>query len=260
MPTVRKTRSGTFELRITHRTLKRPYYSTHDTAEAANDYGARLVALLDQGIVPPELQARPARARRTPLASVLGEYLAEAPIAPTDRPLVVMLRGAVAGAVEDVTVAWVDLWIRAMKRDQHLAPGTIRKRVESLARAIDWWNLRQHPVDALPANPLRLLRRGYSSYAAGDAAEPRVDARRDRRLLEGETEAIELAILGAQRADRQRPLAMPHREAVLLLWRVLVNTGCACARPTGCAGATFGSICAHCTSPTARPGLPETCR
>lgn len=224
MSTVRQTKSGSFELRITHRALNKPYYSTHDTEELARAYAGRLVALLDRGEVPPELRAAPAAAAKpVPLRAALGEYLARAPIAPSDRPMVQWLTANLHGNVTDVTVLWVEQWVRSMKEVEQLAPGTIRKRVESLARALDWWNLREHRAGAVPANPLRLLKRGYSAYDG--AAPARVDRRRDRRLHPGEEERIEAALQGARRPDRQRPLSMPHREALTLLWRLLVNTG-----------------------------------
>lgn len=224
MPTIRRRDNGSFELRITHRALPKPYYSTHDSEGAARGYAAKVQALLGRGEVPPELAGAAPAPRRVPVARMLGEYLGAAPIAASDRPMVEWLRSNVAIDVGGVTVRWVDDWIRGMKRVERLAPGTIRKRIESLARALDWWNLRQHAADAVPANVLRMLPKGYSTYGDDDG-DARTDARRDRRLAPGEAERIEATILGARRPDRQRPLDMPERDHFLLLWRLIVNTG-----------------------------------
>lgn len=228
MGTIRKRSNGTFELRVTHRLLPKPYYTTHDTHEQANEYDVRLKASLDQGFVPPELMAPVAASKRVPLSLMLRQYLNEAPISATDRPMVKWLQDHITIAVQDVTVLWVDRWVRSMKKVEHLSPGTIRKRVESLARAIDWWNRREHPADAMPSNPLRTLPRGYSTYQEGEApdgAEPKEDVERDRRLAPDEESRIEAAILGQKRDDRQRPLTMVDRDEFLLLWRLIVNTG-----------------------------------
>jgi len=82
-----------------------------------------------------------------------------------------------------------------MKREQHLSPSTIRHRHGALARCLDWM-MRKHP-DIMVANPLRLPKRGFSSYTEGDAEVlakvgklPRHDEQRDRRLHEGEEERI----------------------------------------------------------------------
>lgn len=222
MPTIRQRANGTFELRVVHPSLLRPYYSTHDDRAAADSYGRRVIAALERGEVPPEIQEA-AEGRRTPLPQILGAYLKGAPIAASDRPLVEMLRSTVTIDIQAMTMKWVDEWVASMKRRGNLAPGSIRKRVESLARAVDWWNRREH-ASSVPTNPLRTLPRGYSAYREGEGA-PKAGGRRDRRLHDGEEEAIEASILGVRRPDRQRALEVPHRDHFLLLWRLILNTG-----------------------------------
>lgn len=217
MGTIRQRTNGTFELRVVHRALQKPYYSTHDSREDAAAYSAKLEAALDRGEVPRELQP-PAPASPS-IDRVLSTYLDHGPVAVSDRPMVEMLRKAVKVNIDDVTVTWVDSWIEEM-RLKRLVPGSIRKRVESLARAVDWWNRREHRT---VANPLRTLPKGFSNYPEV-YQDPPADAERDRRLLPGEAERIEAAILGEKRPDRERPLLMKHREEFLLLWRVIVNT------------------------------------
>lgn len=234
MATIRERANGTFELRVTHPKLPRPYYSTHDDRQQAESYAKRLKDALDRGEVPPELQQTP-RVRSIPASQMLRAYLNGAPIAPSDRPMVEWLQENLHVMVDGITVRWCDEWVLDMKRRENLAPGTIRKRVESLARAVDWWNKREHEVDRIPANPLRMLPRGYSSYkqedipeGAADDIERRIDMRRDRRLHDDEPARIEAVVLGEKRPGRQRPLEIsqgPEREDFLLLFRLIVHTG-----------------------------------
>lgn len=225
MPSVRRRTNGTYELRVIHASLPKPFYATLDDETEALDYGRRLEAALNAGIVPPELAERTGDVRQMPVSQMLGIYLKDAPIAKSDRPVVEMLQENLTVTVTGITVLWTDNWIKAMKRQARLSPGTIRKRVESLARAVDWWNRREH-IDAV--NPLRTLPRGYSSYLDSDVAEgqeARYDAARDRRLHPGEPERIEAAVLGVKRVDRQRPLDLEHAADFLLMWRLIASTG-----------------------------------
>lgn len=219
--TVRRRANGTFELRVVHRLLHKPYYSTHDSDADARSYADRLVAKLNRGEVPPELA--PPEPSTPKISSVLAEYRREhRGIAVSDRPLVEHLERTLDVDLGGVTVRWTDDWIHAMQK-QRLTPGTIRKRVDSLARAIDWYN-RKHQREVL--NPLRNLPKGYSRYPSeSDLDGFRIDARRDRRLHPGEYECIEQTILGWKRPDRQRPLELSQRDDYLLLFRLLVHTG-----------------------------------
>lgn len=226
MGTIRVRDNGSVELRITHAVLAKPYYSTHESEPAAAKYMTWIEAMLDRGQVPPELQQRP---KTLPLAVMLGDYQKQAPIAASDQPMVQFLRNTLRLNVGDITILWAEQWVRDMKQKEHLSPGRIRKRVESLARAVDWYYKRNYE-DArdIPINPLRVLPKGYSAYKDGDAPEgkeSRHDVERDRRLAPGEETAIEAAILGEKKEGRQRALELEHREAFLLLWRVILNTG-----------------------------------
>jgi integrase len=213
MATIRPRANGTFELRIVHRCLPKPYYTTHDTREQAQAYASRLIEALNSGYVPPELQQ--AKAKPDIKVSVLlRDYLRRGRISESDRPVVCWLQESVSISTRELTVRWVDEWIKGMKTKEHLAPGTIRKKVESLARGIDWW-MRDTGTDM--TNPLRTLPKGYSRYAEGEGHPEhgaRTDAVRDRRLHSGEQERIEAAILA-----RTQP------EAFLALFRLILDTG-----------------------------------
>lgn len=64
---------------------------------------------------------------------------------------------------------WCERWVRKLKLEANLSPGSIRKRVQALSRAIDW-HLRRQPT-AMVGNPLRLLPKGYSAYNERDAVQ-----------------------------------------------------------------------------------------
>lgn len=228
--TTRARPNGSIELRVIHPFLGKPYYSSHDDETKARGYGERLVKMLDDGRVPPELSKPTQAPRSTSISAVLRDYLNRAPIAKSDVPMVEYLRDNLTVTLAGVTVKWTDDWVLSMKRIEHLAPGTIRKRVESLARAIDWHYRQQHgdSREQLPINPLRTLPRGYSTYKEDEAPqgkEAKVDVERDRRLLPGEEPKILAVIEGEKRGDRQRPLDMPDRDAFKVFWLLIANTG-----------------------------------
>jgi integrase len=211
-------RSGKYQIRVRHKLLPKPFFSTFDTEAEARAYATQLESLLDRGIVPLELLEDTDKRGADPwLSNVLAQYLEEGGLAPTDKP---MVQGLIAAhgklRVSGVTSRWADGWVADMKSKERLAPGTIRKRVGSLARALDWY---WRHLGVTPANPLRLMPRGYSQYA--DRAVE--DTHRDRRLLPGEEDAVLLALAGERRADRERPL--PVDPALALMFTLIVNTG-----------------------------------
>ncbi|MEG4397428.1 site-specific integrase [Microcoleus sp. BROC3] len=130
-----------------------------------------------------------------------------------------------------ISATWADQWIYRMKIEDNLAPGTIRKYVGSLARALDW-HIRRHSdrTYQVPVNALRLLPRSYSQYTANEADQlllrgkkPKVDQLRDRRLSAEEEDSIRKALDGIKRDDRER--ALPIDPAFHLLFDLILNTG-----------------------------------
>lgn len=236
MAGIRQTRTGKWELSIRSKLLPRPLYLTYDTEADARAYGEQLTRLLAAGIVPTELLAddKPKPAQR--LRHMIRAWLASGQPARTDEPVLMLLADEVGDLpVTGLTYAWAEQWLRDMKLVRNYAPGTIRKRVGSLSRCLDWW-LRKHP-DTQLANPLRLLPRGAASYTAKDAGElaklsrpdsPRQakqDVARDRRLQPGELERILAALDGYKRPDRERALDLNYPEALRLLFWLILHTG-----------------------------------
>ena len=240
MASVRPTKSGKFELCVRSKLLPegRVYFTFDSQAEAAT-YGQQLDRLLAAGIVPADLvPAKPASPREQ-LRWVLRAWINSGQPARTDLPTLELLITEVGAArIDQLTYQWAENWVREQKLTHNRAPGTIRKRVGSLSRALDWW-MRSHPK-AMVGNPLRLLPRGASSYSAKDAADlaalstadpasapkaARQDVVRDRRLLPGELQRIRAALDGRHRADRERPLSLKDGPALRMLFELILATG-----------------------------------
>ena len=236
MAGIRQTRTGKWELSIRSKLLPRPLYLTYDTEADARAYGEQLTRLLAAGIVPAELLAddKPKPAQR--LRHMIRAWLASGQPARTDEPVLMLLADEVGDLpITGLTYAWAEQWLSDMKLVRNYAPGTIRKRVGSLSRCLDWW-LRKHP-DTQLANPLKLLPRGAASYSAKDSADlaklsrpdsPRAvkqDVARDRRLQPGELERILAALDGYKRPDRERALDLNHPDALRMLFWLILHTG-----------------------------------
>jgi integrase len=189
MAYVKKTPSGTYQLCIRNRLLPKTLWATFDSKSEAETYGAQLEALLKQGIVPSMLLERPAQKQETwTVTRCIVEYqrhnslpLSETKLLDTIQPQLAMV------ATTHLNYDWAEGWIRNMKREAHLSPSTIRHRQGALARCFDWM-MRKHP-EIMVQNPLRLLKRGFSTYTPDDVAflarqgkGPKFAEERDRRL------------------------------------------------------------------------------
>lgn len=221
-------RAGRWQVRVKSPLLPKPHFATFTEEGPAREYGAQLDALLAQGIVPTELLEPGVRGDNPKLFKVLELCLASAPLAPTDRPTMELLQREVGETrLQSVTAAWADKWVTALKVDQRLAPGTVRKRVEALSRAISWY---VRASNSEFVNPLRNMPRGYSqptpadiqALAAMDAA-PKRDTHRDRRLSSEEEARCRAALAGEKREGKERPLDVDPEFS--LLFDVLLNTG-----------------------------------
>lgn len=241
-------RGQRYELRVRHKFLPHgAFYATFPSAVEADNYGQQLGAMLDRGIVPVELLAGDPRGTAdTLLVAVVRAYINGAPhlTASDDKLLGSMLFGLVGLRVSAVTYRWAGEWVRRLKTTEHLAPGTIRKRVGALARVIDWHlatAIKPGDTAAAPVNPLRLLPTGYSQYTeaeqrelarivvAGKGMAVPQDQHRDRRLHPDEEIRIRQALAGIKRDDRERPWTGATQAgpdlAFDLLFCVIVDTG-----------------------------------
>jgi integrase len=222
MATKRK-RGGTFFYTVKKvGLLPKPLNLSFKDEQEGDAYVERLEKLLAAGVVPPEF-AEKAGAIVT-VADAIREYRRVVSVGKADRPLLDMLAGDGVGAHKALFVdyAWAERWVTRMKREERLAPSTIRHRVGALARCYDWLARKGE----LHGNPFRLLPKGYASYTEDDervlAAEGKVireDVSRDRRLEDGEEASIRRILSG------DTSLKLAHRECLEFLFALELETG-----------------------------------
>lgn len=227
MATKRRRANGSWEYRVQRAALlpKACYLTFADEAEG-DAYVRRLEQLLDRGVVPPELLAAPSE-RHTRLRDVIVEYRASQPVSVADMANLGVLLDRLAGVeLRAVSYAWADAWVLTMKRGENLSPSTIRHYVGALARCLDW----AVRTGAMPANPLRLLPRGYAQYTAEDASAVALDGvakrsdERDRRLVGDEEARIRDILAGGRPAGRQRPLDLREGAALQVLFDLALES------------------------------------
>jgi len=201
--------------------LPKPLYLSFADEAEGDEYVRRVEALLDRGVVPEEFGKK--REVQVSLRDSVRRYLKEQHTAPDDPGLlrIVLQRLPIDMSLASITFTWATGWVTAMKREQNLAPSTIRKHVGALARCLDW--LAGH--GDVPFNPLRSLAKGYATYTPDDVAavavidgRAKVDTERDRRLEKGEDKRIRDILAGEKPKDRQRALELNHADALNLLY------------------------------------------
>ena len=145
---------------------------------------------------------------------MIRSYLGAAPVTDSDAKLlgVITQEMPVGLLVLDITVKWAESYVLSLKtgredlpgatsrKVKNLAPSSIRKRVESLARVLDWhWHWRRDTPagGAAPPNPLRSMPKGYSTYTASEAKmakarglDAKRDVQRNRRLSPEEEQRV----------------------------------------------------------------------
>lgn len=226
-------RGGKWQVRLENKLLPRKHFSTFASKSEAENYQAYMLSFLERGVVPLDLIDSPDKRSGHKVSTLIENFKLSSPgPAKSDLATLARIQAEVGEiTVDKITTVWADKWVAKLKLDLHLAPGSIRKRVESLARVIDWHIRKTTPADqAAPVNPLRVMPKGYSVYTAKEAEalalvdkQPKRDTKRDRRLAPGEEQQIRDALAGIKRSDRQRPL--PIDEDMTLLFDLILNTG-----------------------------------
>lgn len=224
MATIRQRANGTWEFVFKKAgVLPKPLYMTFQSKEEGLAYEANLVKLLDRGIIPAEHQ--PSGGVMT-IRELDNQYQRDAHPSEKDKErLTVIVRQHGHLPIHNITATWVDAWIERMKREEHLAPASIRARVGALARATDW--AMRKGFATFPDHPLRSLPKGYAQYTEVDAAlagSKKVDIERDRRLEHGEEANILAMIEGGVLPRKQRPHTLPHKEATRIFFLLALET------------------------------------
>ena len=197
--------------------LDKPLYLTFATEAEGDAYAKKLEALLDRGIVPTEYQTV---SRVTTIDALVNMYMQDAHPKGKDVGALNTVCAKVGKTpLDKVDANWVDTWITGMKREDKVAPATIRAKVGALARCCDW-GIRKKLL-LMPDHPLRTLPVGYAQYTKLDSAEAgvtRTDVERDRRLEKGEYEKIMEVIERGVLPRKQRPYVLPDKSALKFIF------------------------------------------
>lgn len=201
-----------YELRIKHRLLSRPFSATLGSEEEARRLGERALVELNAGTVPSWMRTTK-EAQSVCIAKAISDYRAIRAVPASARNLLDTIANEIGSKMlSEVDYGWAESWIRAMKREKQIAPGTIRKKKGALSRVLDWV-VKAHPL-WLSANPPKDLPHGYSGYdeftrkeleqAGLDAPE---DEERNRRISPHEehqiVDALRLRALATDSVEEQ---------------------------------------------------------
>lgn len=228
----RQIATGKWELKVFHPSLPKGYrYFYFDTEDAASLYSKQWDAMKQAGIAPPAELLENKSETNVTLGAVVRAWANSGQPAPTQQhALSALMREVGAIRLMDADYKWAQSYVRRLKVENNLAPNTIRGRMNGLARSIDEY-LRNNPQLKL-GNPVRLLPKGYSIYSAVDKQfvekankSVREDIMRDRRLGPGEEERITQALSGHWPEGKYRPLPLRHGNAMLTMFKLIVNTG-----------------------------------
>ncbi|MEJ7805267.1 MAG: site-specific integrase [Telluria sp.] len=230
MATKRRKNSGWEYIVKRAKVLPKPFSIVFADEAEGDAYIKKLEAMLDSGIVPPELLAK--ETGYVLLGELITDYLTSHSVADSDVQLMQVLYARIgATRVTAMDFAWVEKWILSMKTELNVKPGTIRHYVGALGRCLDWAGNRNVPTFLI--NPIRKLPKGYSSYSTKDGAlakafdednENQEDNERERRLQAGEDEAIRFVLGNGKPAHRERSMRLEYREAVELLYDLALET------------------------------------
>ena len=186
------------------------------------------MAALDRGEMPSWLERSERRALVT-VSQAIVAYRGIRAVPPSTRLLLDTLINDVGSRpLVDVNYAWAEAWIRAMKLERQLAPGTIRKRKGGLSDVFEWV-VRAHPT-CLGANPLDQLPHGYSGYdeytrqALGEqGVDIPGDVERNRRIDSGEEGRI-VEVLRRRVEVAARLEERVEAEALSLMFQLALRT------------------------------------
>jgi len=233
MAGIRQTRTGSWELTLRNKLLPKTLYFTFATKQDAEDYATEAEKWLAAGIVPEVLKQKPAKKNdAVRLSTLIREWRDFGRLSRTDNDILGWLSSdtKLAITLDQLTYTWAEDWVESMKLQRNLAPSSIRKRVQSVSKAISWY-LRKNPK-AMSTNPLTLLPRGYSVYTESDAKIlskvegkcAKRDVARDRRLHEGEVDKIREVLRGERKLYEHQAGPLVDKD-ISTLFEVIYYTG-----------------------------------
>ncbi len=230
MATIRKRKSGTVEVifrckRLFPGQITRTFV---DEAEA-RIFVQRVENKFEKGILPSQFaqeaieRKRGGFADRT-LKTLIKEYQKSTSLSQEDRDKMrIHIERLGDESYLNIDYHWVERWILSMKREDNLAPGSIRKHVGSLSRLFTW----AVNKGIMNENPILRLPRGYAIYTEEDAvfAEKKVDKSRDVRIPPEDVAKIMEVIDGKRkRSDAQRHLEIPDPDQTRLIFVLAVES------------------------------------
>jgi hypothetical protein len=131
---VRSRIPGNHELRVTHPRLPKPFYKTFDDPDEAGRVGERALVVLEKGELP-EWLVRPVSDSAVTVAQAILSYRNIRAVPASTEGLLDTLSAEIGTTpLADINYDWTEQWISVLKREKHLAPGTIRKKKGALSR------------------------------------------------------------------------------------------------------------------------------
>jgi len=189
MAHIRQRKSGTFEVTIKHQTLPKPIRCSADTHEDALAFVKKTEEQLKTGTLPQEYLIDKPQTHYT-VKGFINEVLHSGHFSASDKPLLKIVITDIGPLhLNNITQKHLSEWIAQMKRRQ-LTPGSIKKRVGALARALDLAVYR----GIIPMNPPRQLPRNFANYGENDGMIIQDDIR-TRRLEPGEEERLRKVLI-----------------------------------------------------------------
>ncbi|MCZ8318388.1 MAG: hypothetical protein ACK5S2_10010 [Lysobacteraceae bacterium] len=227
----KRIRNGVYEYVFRHRLLgDQPVVRRFHRAEDGDRFASEMERALKRGFVPAALleDQEPLRSRRLPvetLRALMISYRYNCSIKPEDHYLLTLLEERLPKdlGIDQIDYDWAESFVRSLKLDYNLAPGTIRKYVGALARCLDWGMNKKRVLE----NPLRRLPRGYTTYHPEDVragAIPKIDQERDRRLSPDEEARIRRLLEGEVPVGRQRAVGVVDNAEMKLIFDLALET------------------------------------
>ena len=230
MATIRIRKSGTVEVIFRCKKLFPGQITrTFDDEGEARIFVEKVETKFKKGILPLQFSQEAIERKRggfadRTLRTLIKEYRRSTPLSQEDKDKMHLhIKRLGDESYLKIDYYWVERWILSMKREDNLAPGSIRKHVGSLSRLFTW----AVNKGMMNENPILRLPRGYASYTEEDEifAEKKLDKSRDVRIPSEDIVKIMEVIDGKRkRPDTQRCLEIPDADETRLIFTLAVES------------------------------------